>query len=100
MKDFFGPFWRLGLIDGMALLSDLFDLQGDVNPEEILFLSGLLPGEAAWRFLLSYRGKSLLQGGEAWSRWYIQHSYQAVIHIFKDVKKWYKLRCVASNKMF
>lgn len=83
---FFWTILRLGLIGGMALLSDLFDLQGDVNPEEILFLSGLLPGEAAWRFLLSYRGKSLLQVGEAWWRWYILHSYQAVIHIFQDVK--------------
>lgn len=31
-------------------------LEGDVNPEEIVFLSGLLPGEATWRLLLPHRG--------------------------------------------
>lgn len=30
--------------------------EGDVNPEEIFFFAGLLPGEAAWRFLLPYWG--------------------------------------------
>lgn len=31
--------------------------EGDVSPEEIVFLPGLLPGEAPWRFLLPYGGK-------------------------------------------
>lgn len=30
--------------------------EGDVHSEEILFLSGLLPGEATWRLLLPYWG--------------------------------------------
>lgn len=33
---------------------------GDVNPEEIIFLSGVIPGKAAWRFLLSHWGTDTL----------------------------------------
>lgn len=42
------------MIGMVELLTDLLHVQGDVHPEEVLLLSGLLPGEASWRFLLSH----------------------------------------------
>lgn len=38
--------------------------EGDVNPEEILFLSGLLPGEAPWGLLLPHWGTHSFTSGK------------------------------------
>lgn len=33
---------------------DVLHAKGDVDPEEVLLLSGVLPGEAPWRLLLPH----------------------------------------------
>lgn len=59
----------------------VFDVSGDVHPEEVLLLSGLLPGEAPWRFLLSHGGESAVLLGHTPTR------MDSSFSVFQDVEE-------------
>lgn len=60
----FRPSWWLCYLDDFVhcmqtifiVMISCITFEGDVYSEEILFLTGLLPGEVTWRFFLPYWG--------------------------------------------